>query len=1025
MRPIGLSCGALVAAMFSLTMATAVAADSPDAAEAVDYVRDVRPILQAHCIDCHGADYNESGLRLDTAALAKQGGDRGKGVVPGKSGDSLLYQVLVGKGKVPPMPYEMPRLDEEEIAVIRRWIDAGAPAPEEQIAARKSDHWSFQPIRNPEPPAVENEKWVRNPIDRFILAKLEAANIAPSPEADRATLIRRVSLDLRGLPPSVAEIDEFLADDQRDGYERMVDRMLASPHYGERWGRHWLDLARYGDSNGFTIDSARQMWKYRDWVIDAINRDLTFDKFAIEQLAGDMLPDPTAEQLIATGFHRNTLLNQEGGTDREQFRVETIVDRVNTTGTVFLGLTVGCAQCHTHKFDPITQREYFQLFAIFNNCSEPRLPMPDADQERRLEEFKTQIAAATKKLAAHDEQLLKGLPDWERRVAGVQPIEWKTPELVAAETENETRLAPQDDGSLLAKGQIPDQDTYTVEYETPFEEVAAIRLEALTHQTLPGTGPGLAFNGNFILGEFEVFAAPLNATGEAGEKPRFASVKLARAVADHSQNGHDISRAIDGDPVKGWAINVTGGNLHADRVATFQPEQPIRHTGGMRLRIVLRNGAKKYAVGRFRVSLTATDVPAIEIPPNVRDLVALSAEKRDKKQQDELAAAFLERDATRRELAAELKRLQTERDNYQRQSVTTVLIMREDTPRDSHVHIRGDFLNKGDKVEPNVPAVLPGFPAEIEKPDRLELARWLFAPENPLTARVTVNRFWQRFFGAGLVATENDFGTQGEKPTHPELLDWLAFRFRDGGWSMKRMHRLIVTSATYRQSSRHRSDLDKADPRNKLLARQERMRLEAEIVRDAALAASGLFEPKIGGPSVFPPHPGGLDKFTQNSKNWRADTDENRYRRGMYTFFWRTSPHPFLMTFDAPDGNVSCTRRERSNTPLQALTLANDQAFVEFAQALAGRIMAMPESDPATRLQQAFRSCMARWPSERELSLLIDYHDRQKQAFADRPERAKEFAPAKRPEGVAVEEAAAWTATARVLLNLDEFITRE
>ncbi|MEX0702732.1 MAG: PSD1 and planctomycete cytochrome C domain-containing protein [Planctomycetales bacterium] len=1024
MRPTGVIGGALLLAV--LRMGAAVAADAPTDAPAVDYLRDVQPIFQAHCLDCHGPDAQESGLRLDTAALAKQGGDRGKSVVAGKSEDSVLYQALVGKGDVSPMPYDLPQLEDEQIAAIRRWIDAGAPTPAEEVAtARNSDHWSFQPVRRPAPPAVRTAQWVRNDIDRFILARLEAANIEPSPAADRATLIRRVSFDLRGLPPTIAELDEFLADDRPDAYERMIDRLLASPHYGERWGRHWLDLARYGDSNGFTIDSARQMWKYRDWVIDAINRDLPFDQFATEQLAGDMLPNATDDQLIATGFHRNTLFNEEGGTDREQFRVETIVDRVNTTGAVFLGLTVGCAQCHSHKFDPITQREYYQLYAIFNNCSEPRVSMPDEAQKRRLEEFKAEIAAASRKLAAHDAELLKGLSEWERLVVDVRPVEWETPALVGAKSENGTRLALQDDRSLLAKGQIPEQDTYTLEFETQLEQVAAVRLEVLTHASLPGTGPGLAPNGNFILGEFEVAAAPLVKDDGAAEPADFVPVELARAVADHSQEGHDIARAIDGDPVKGWAINVTGGSLHADRVATFFPKAPVRHAGGARLRVVLRNGDKKYAVGRFRVTLAAKEVPETEIPADVHQLVVIPPEKRTKPQQEELAAAFLERDAARRELAAEVKRLQTERDNYQKRSVTAALILREDAPRQTFVHIRGDFLKKGDQVGPGVPAVLPGFPSGVERPTRLDLARWLFAPDNPLTARVAVNRFWQRFFGAGLVETENDFGTQGEKPSHPELLDWLASEFREEGWSVKAMHRLIVTSATYRQASRVRSDLETTDPRNKLLARQQRLRIEAEIVRDAALAASGLLVPKVGGPSVFPPHPGGLDKFTQSPKNWKASADSDRYRRGLYTYFWRSSPHPFLMTFDAPDGNTTCTRRVRSNTPLQALTLANDQAFVEFAQGLAGRIMALPESDPASRAQEAFRLCVSRPPTERELSLLVDFHERQKAAFGERPEEAKRVAPAARPAGVSPEEAAAWTATARVLLNLDEFITRE
>ncbi len=806
------------------------------AAEPIDYARDIQPILTKHCTSCHGDKKQRSSLRLDSVMAARLGGNSGPAIVPGKSAASrLLIAVRGGNDEVAAMPPKGSRLSEHEIALLRDWIDGGAPVPPNERADKTSNsaskHWAFQPIRRPALPSVKNASWCRNSIDRFILARLEKENITPAPEADRVTLLRRVSLDLIGLPPSPKDIEDFLSDKRPHAYERTVDRLLSSPHYGERWGRHWLDLARYADSNGYSIDSPRSIWKYRDWVIDALNKDKPFDQFVIEQLAGDLLPHATTEQRIATGFHRNTQKNEEGGIDQEQFRVEAIVDRTNTTGTVFLGLTIGCCQCHDHKFDPLTQREYYQLFAFFNSCEEPTLELPTPEQLRKRQEVLGRIQELEKQLKTLDTATPERVAMWE--------------------------------GSL-----------------TP-------RSRAM----LPG------------------------------------KVQTILAIAPNGRS--------------------------------FQQEQAVL--------TAYRNFEQvRHVVGGLGQPLNY------------------------------LAAAHIQALLARKTLEKKIAEIQKEMPVIP----TTLVLEERKTPRPTHIHLGGDFVRKGAAVTPDVPRVLPPLP-KSDRPTRLDLVRWLVDDRNPLTARVAVNRFWQQFFGLGIVETENDFGTQGTPPSHPELLDWLASEFRDCGWSIKRMHRLIVTSATYRQSSRHRPELATIDARNRLLARQNRLRLDAEVVRDVALSASGLLNPAIGGPSVYPPQPSGVYAFTQIPRNWQASRGRDRYRRGLYTYFWRSAPHPDLTVFDAPDAVSTCTRRNRSNTPLQALTLLNDQGFFEFAQALADRILREGPSDDRGRIAFAFRLCLGRQPSEREQQTL--------ERLLQRETKSND----------------AWISVARVMLNLDEFITRE
>jgi hypothetical protein len=1001
---------------------------SPVAADTVNFQRNILPILLRHCSQCHGAAEQESGLRLDGGRWARRGGDRGSAVVPGKSSESLIYQAITGHGDTPSMPPEGPQLSPDQIRLIQRWIDDGAhlPADEPAIAVRvESEHWAFQPIRLPPIPTVGQTEWIRNPIDAFVLDRLEAEGLSPSPEADRTTLIRRLSLDLRGTLPTIGELDRYLSDQRPGAYERLVERMFASPRYGERWGRHWLDAARYADSNGFTKDGERSIWKYRDWVIKAWNRDLPFDRFTTEQLAGDLLAGATREQIIATGFHRNTLINEEGGTDDEQFRVESIVDRVNTTGSVFLGLTIGCAQCHAHKYDPITQREFYEMYALFNNCDEPTFPIPTPQQATALQNLDVDIQNLEETLATEDAQLMRGFDAWEKALSGLPLPTWTTLNPTQMKAEQGTVLILLDDQSVFVDSNPSSRDTYTITADVNMERITGVRLEALTHPELPEMGPGLANDGNFVLSEFELLVAPQTSEPRAKHEPQARA--FTRAVADHSGAGNDVQNSIDGDQTTGWSVAVKEGNLNVHREAVFVVAEPTEHQTGSELVIKLHQNHSEadYLLGRFRLSVTCTPPDALEVLPNVRTILATAAQERSSDQQQLLTTTYLATSHKRRSLTKELEERRTERERLMKTIPTTMVLRSRQEPRQTHIHIRGDFLRKGAAVQGGVPAVLPELAVSDATATRLDLARWLVDPANPLTARVTVNRFWQRLLGKGLVETENDFGTQGTPPTHAELLDWLADEFIRLDWSMKSLQRVVVTSATYRQSSAVRGKLLQRDTGNYLMARQVRLRVEAETVRDICLSASGLLSSKMYGPGVYPPQPQGIYRFTQRKKSWPESPGESRYRRGMYTFFWRSSPYPFLPTFDAPDANTTCTRRTRSNTPLQALTLANDTVFFEMAQGLALRILTQGPSELRSRIRFVFRLCLSRSAQDPELEHLVRFFTHQYEHFQSNPELAQAVVPVNCPPHIPHADAAAWTAVARVMLNLDEFITRE
>ena len=763
----------LLILLFTLAGATLHAAQPQPQ---ISFNRDVRPILSENCFACHGFDpkHRQADLRLDTFDGATENHDGIRGIIPGDPSQSAAWQRIISTDPdevMPPPKSHKPPLSPAQRTILKTWIEQGA---------KYERHWSFEPPK----PSPDSS------IDSFIQNRLAQENLSPSPAASPATLIRRVSLDLTGLPPTPEEVAAFLADPSDQAYSKLVDRLLQSPHYGERWGRWWLDQARYADSNGYSIDAPRQIWKFRDWVIDALNADMPFDQFTIEQLAGDLLPNASESQKIATGFHRNTQINQEGGIDKEQFRIDSVFDRVATTGTVWLGLSIGCAQCHDHKFDPIEQKEYYQLFAFFNNQDEPTLKILDQNLDvgeltREFQQLETQIKAFIQDHASE-------LDAWE---AGLTPAIKKSL------------------SSFLTK----------------------------------------------------ILAVPKN-------KRSFAQTQSLFAAS----------------------------------------------VGG---------------VGTFR----------------------------------------------------ELNDRHKEIDTLLNQGVTTLVMKELPKPRKTTVFIKGDFTRPADEVTPGTPGVLHPFKSTPHQPNRLDLAKWIVSPENPLTARVIVNRIWQQYFGRGLVETENDFGMQGTTPSHPELLDWLATELLAKNWSLKDIHRLIVTSRTYRQSSSNRPDLREKDPGNYLLARQSRLRLDAEVVRDVALSASGLLAPQIGGPPVYPPIPDGVMGQGQVKRTWTVSKGDDKYRRGLYTFIYRASPPPTLTVFDAPEGFTTCTRRIRSNTPLQALTLMNDSGFFEFATALEKIIQ-------SESLDAAFRRCTSRPPHPDELAIL------------------QKLDP---------------LTAARTLLNLDETVTRE
>ena len=1175
------------------------------------FERDVRPILSRYCFKCHGPDelQRQGGLRLDLRESAVAKSDSGKtAIVPSQPEVSeLLRRIALPEGseeRMPPASTKM-ELTADQKEILKKWITAGA---------EYRPHWAFVAPKRPVLPRVRDASWPQNGIDHFVLARLEAEGLRPALPADRYTLARRVFLDLIGIPPTPTEVDEFVNDSAPDAYHKLVERLLASPNYGERWARRWLDLARYADTNGYEKDRQRSVWPYRDWVINAINADMPFDQFTIEQLAGDMLPNATIEQRIATGFHRNTMLNEEGGIDPLEFRFHAMTDRVATTGSVWLGLTVGCAQCHTHKYDPIAHTDYYRFFSLLNNADEPEFNIPVAD-----------IVAKQNDVDRHIAELEADLPN---RFPLPDEFEFEVARPASVTVANGVLAETLDDGAVRVGGDNPEKATYSISFDSDVNDVAAIRLETLTDAALPSTGPGRTPHGNFVLTE-------LTASVAAADQPDKAQpVKLVRASADVEQTGFPIANAIDGKPETGWAIDVVKP-LNHNRAATFVIDRPVKNETGKKSRwtIVLdQQFGKQHTIGKFRISLgkakpasgsveeqrrqqftmkfndwltnaekqavrwtplrpisaksnlplltieedgsvfasgdfsksdlyevalqsdfdhitavrlealpderlpkfgpgrvyyegpfgdfflsdielatkgdsngtktlrfsratqtfaagnnTATaalddnkqtgwsinggqgkphtavfqlaqplsdakaftlrmlferyyapglgrfkvsvtnDPRAVDstiLPDDVEAALLTARDQRTARQISRLQQHFV---SVAPELASERQSIEAMRS--QRPTLPTSLVMQErpaNNPRPTFRHHRGEYLQPKERVESGVLAFLSPLPREALA-NRFELSRWLVSSDNPLTARVTVNRHWSAFFGRGLVKTQEDFGFQGALPSHPELLDWLAAEFVGSGnansplsFSLKRLHRLIVTSATYQQSSRVTDELLRRDAANELLARGPRFRLDAEVVRDSLLGVSGLIGRKLNGPSVFPPQPSSITtEGTYGQLAWNVSTGFDRYRRSLYTFAKRTAPFAMFTTFDAPSGEACVCRREVSNTPLQALTLLNDITFVEASQAFGREFSGTGNDDE--KLIAVFRRCLTRPPTADEQRLLREFIATQRARLVAKQLDAEKLGGA--GEGDSVERAV-WTVVARAILNLDEAVTK-
>ncbi len=1076
--------------------------------EPLSFNRDVRPILSDNCFACHGPDeaVRQAGLRLDReeSALGVLPSGR-RALVPGSLDESQLFQRVAAADaldRMPP-PHAGSTLTGREIGILGRFILQGAEF---------EDHWAYRPPRRPDPPAAANRGWARGDLDLFVLARLEREGLAPAPEADRRTLARRLSLDLTGLPPSPAEVEAFVADDRPDAWERLVDRLLASERYGEHMARSWLDAARYADTNGYHIDNERFMWRWRDWVIDAFNRNQPFDEFTVDQLAGDLLPDPTPRQLLATGFNRNHMINFEGGAIPEEYRVQYVFDRTDTTATVWMGLTAGCAKCHDHKFDPISQREYYRLAAFFNTVdevgldgsegnAEPRVLAPDGGQRAELDELTAELGPLDAMLDGADPDAEAAQAAWQREWDGRLAERWRPLEVVSLESLGGAGMVVLHDGSIEVSGENPPTDVYAIEARTGLERIGALRLETFRGTAEPGAGIGRGSDGSFVLTEIEVSAlvaagpsgganvrrgATGAVAGADGGESAFLPLDLSGAYADYATPSMAVELAIDGDPETGWgagyaarptartavflvgsprgrdAFGVDGSEADTDSrgaaangepAPSVVPEAGALRSGGLRLRIVLRQESsyRQKTLRRFR--LTVSDAPETAFPAVEPDALpapwpALAAASRkfeylvglpEDQRTEEQATAVRHRfrrhhwppwrphEERYAELSERLRRMET--------AVPTTMIMREmDDPRPTFVLRRGEYDQQTDEVEAGVPAVLPPIPEDLPK-NRLGLARWLVSGDHPLTARVTANRLWQRFFGRGLVATSGDFGAQGEWPSHPELLDWLASELVRRDWDLKALQKTIVLSATYRQSSRASPELIERDPENRLLARASRFRLDAEVIRDGALAASGLLVEKLGGPSVKPYQPPGLWREIGYESRGRfsagifeQDHGEALYRRSLYTFWKRTVPPPNMLVFDAPNRETCVVERSRSNTPLQALVLMNDPQFVEAARVLAEDVLARRGGGDAETVEALHRRIVSRPPTDIERDALLDLVADLRRSYSENPAAAADLLKVgERPadETMPRVEVAAWTVAASALFNLDEAVTRQ
>ena len=1011
---------------------------TPLHAAEISYNRDIRPILSDNCFACHGPDKHarKADRRLDTAEGATALIDGVRAIAPGDLAKSDAVERIQSSDPdehMPP-PKSDKKLTPAQIALLKDWIAQGA---------KYEPHWSFIAPRRPllPEPGIPGAR-VRNAIDAFILKRLEKDGLKPSPEAGKTTLIRRVTYDLTGLPPTPSEIDAFLADETPGAYATVVERLLASPRFGEKMTVHWLDLSRYADTHGYHLDSGREMWRWREWVIEAFNKNLPFDQFILWQLAGDLLPDATLEQKLATGFCRNNMINFEGGAIAEEYLANYVFDRVDTFGTAFLGLTVACARCHDHKFDPLAQKEYYQLYAYFNAVPEkgldgskgnavPVMDVPSPAQQEKIASLLPLIADAEREVAALTARADAAQAEWERTALVPLPRDWTVLAPVETKSTSGTTLAVQPDHSILASGANQGMDHYEITARTELSGLTGLRVEALTDPSLPLTGPGRAGNGNFVLTGIDVEAQSV------ADPAKTRKVRLVGAGADFEQEKFEVEKVIDALAHTGWSI--AGNKKGEARTAWFAADELFGFPGGTDLHIRL-DFASPYAghgIGRARLAVTADPAASAigKVPLAVAEVLAIPAGKRDAKQLETVQKHFRETiSPIPKQPVAQLERLRGNLAVVQREVPNVMVMQQMANPRETHILTRGQYNQPGEKVGPGTPASLPPLPADAP-PNRLALARWLIAPGHPLTARVAVNRFWKNFMGTGIVKTAGDFGAQGEWPSHPELLDWLATEFTSRGWDVKHIARLIVSSAAYRQSARVTPELLERDPENRLYARGPRFRLSAEEIRDTAISLSGLLNPRIGGASVSPYQPEGIweelssrkDSLKWTAQRYTPSHGPDLYRRSMYTFWKRTCPPPQMQTFDAPDRETCIVSRERTNTPLQALVLLNDPTYVEASRLLAERMMTQGGATPAERIRFAFRLATARVPTDRETALLAALFEKQKARYSADPAAGKALlavGEARRKPGLDSAELAAWTNVVTTILNLDETVTK-
>jgi hypothetical protein len=986
-------------------------------AAGTDFSKDVYPVLQRACFECHGPEHHKGDLRLDTASPQHV-----------KIGSDLLRRVALPKEDKNAMPKRGDRLTLAEIDHLRDWITAGAQWPDKLETLK---HWSYIPPQRPALPAVKNQTWPQNEIDRFILAKLEANNLTPSPSASPEILIRRLSLDLTGLPPTPAEVDTFIKEHSQDpasSIEHLATRLLTSQQFGVRWARPWLDLARYADSHGFQRDDLREVWAWRDWVVSVLNANMPFDQFTLQQIAGDLLPNATPEQIIATGFHRCTPTNVEAGTEPEESRINQVIDRVNTTGAVWLGTTLECAQCHNHKYDPFSQRDYYSLLAYYNNTEKeaertnPATPgsiqfkgspfkISDPGGEAQRAQLAAQMKTLDAQIAARQKQLATTTAPTASppgKVETTNAVKALKPTAFITESDAESELQP--DGSLLLTGPVPDKDTYTFEAELTAGVLSGLMLETLTHASIPGDGPGRggANRPNFVLHSFDCTLT----TPDGKTQP----LTFKTAYADYSQKNFEVTSLITKTGKSAWAI---GQRFHEPHWAAFELKQPVAVAPGNKLSIhMAQNFGNGLVIGCLRISSITGNVavclPEVEEPAPVAQ----------KERKGKAAPAPVSKDP-------ELAKLEKQKAALQKQltalTAPTTEIMRElPQPRMSAIFKRGVYTDPADSVSAAVPAI---FNSRLNgPPNRISLGKWLASRDNPLVARVTVNRWWAELFGAGIVATLEDFGIKGAPPTHPELLDWLAVEFMDSGWNMKHVLKKIVLSATYQQSSSAATGLAlQTDPQNTLIWHGPRFRLDAETIRDNALAIAGLLNLKQGGSPIRPPQPDGLwQKVGGQQYNYVVSPGAEQYRRGLYVVLKRGSPYPSFMNFDASARMACVVRRSRSNTPLQALTLLNDPVYVGATQAFAKRIVTeAPSTDLDSRLQHAFRLALARAPKPQELAVLKTLWETQfETAKADAKATQELSTGVELPKNLPAAEFAAWYAVASAILNLDECITK-